>query len=96
MTDARNCEGCKQRHDCREIYGKMGTAAGPSVTLKVVIAFLSPILVFIAFLAGVEKAAGFFTNSAGLQTGGALFAAVSATLLWIFTARTIARRLVRN
>jgi hypothetical protein len=31
-----------------------------------------------------------------LQTAVALFAAVSAALLWIFTARTIARRLVRN
>lgn len=96
MTDGKNCEGCRQRHDCREIYGKLGVGGGPSVTLRVVIAFLSPILVFIAFLAGGEKAVGLFTNSAALRTGVGLFAAVGATFLWIFVARAIAGRLGHN
>jgi len=96
MTDGKNCEGCRQRHDCREIYGKMGLGGGPSVTLRVVIAFLSPILVFIAFLAGGEKAVGLFTNSVELRTGIGLFAAVAATFLWIFVARAIAGRLSHN
>jgi hypothetical protein len=96
MADGKNCEGCRQRHDCREIYGKLGVGGGPSVTLRVVIAFLTPILVFIAVLAGGEKAVGLFTNSVELRTGIGLFAAVGATFLWIFVARGIARRLSHN
>ena len=62
MIDQGNCEGCSQRHDCREIYGKLGGSAGPSVILSVVIAFLSPIVVFISCLAVFEIGAGFFTG----------------------------------
>jgi len=96
MTDQKNCEGCGQRHACGEIYGKLGGADGPSITLSVVIAFLSPILVFILCLAGVEKAVGSLVETAELRTGLGLFTAVAATFLWILAARVIHRRLSRN
>jgi hypothetical protein len=90
------CESCCQRHDCEGIYRKLGGAAGPSVTLSVVIAFLSPILVFILSLAGAEKAVGLFTKTVELRTGLGLFAAVAATFLWILGARVIHGRLSRS
>ncbi len=49
------CESCDQKHDCREVYRHLGKAEGPSVALKVVVAFLIPILVFIAVLIVSEK-----------------------------------------
>jgi len=96
MSGQENCAGCCQRHDCEGIYGKLGRADGPSITLSVVIGFLSPILVFILCLAGAEKAVGFFTKTVELRTGLGLFAAVGATFLWILGARVIHRRLSRN
>lgn len=96
MVSGRNCEGCRQKHDCGEIYGKLGTSGGHSVTLHVLLAFLSPIVVFLAFLVGVERIAGFYTNSAGLRTLAGLLVGVGGTFLWILAARGIAGRLHHN
>lgn len=93
MIDEGNCEGCNQRHDCRDIFGKLGVAGGPSVVLSVVIAFLSPIVVFIVCLAVFERGAGFFTEIAGLRTGVGLLGAVVVTFGWMFAARFIHSRL---
>ena len=90
------CGSCCQRHDCGGIYGKLGRSEGPSVTLRVVIAFLSPILVFILSLAAAEKAVGLFGGRAELRTGLGLFAALGATFLWIFGASLLDRRLDRK
>lgn len=96
MTDRKKCECCGQRHGCGGIYGKLGGAEGPSMTLSVVIAFLSPILVFILCLAGAEKAVGSLVETAELRTGLGLFTAVAATFLWILAAGVLHRRLSRN
>jgi len=54
MTQQKFCEDCNQKHDCREVYQKLGNTKGPSVVLKAVVAFLLPILVFIGCLAAFE------------------------------------------
>lgn len=89
MSSQENCEGCRQRHDCREIYGKLGGLDGPSVTLSVIIAFLAPMLIFIVFLAVGGKLAVFFTASAEVRTGVGLVSAVAATFAWILAAKAI-------
>lgn len=93
MGDEEFCDSCMQRHDCREIYGKMGHSAGPPVTLGVVIVFLAPILIFICTLASVEWILGRFTDAAAVQTGAGLAAAAITTFLWILAARRITSRL---
>lgn len=93
MGDEQFCERCSQRHDCREIYGKLGSAEGPSLTLRVVVAFLIPILVFILSLGVFEKVLGGITERAALRTAASLSGAVIVTLAWIFTVRAIGRRL---
>lgn len=50
MTQAKGCEGCSQAHDCKKIYERLGNVDGPSVTPKVLIAFVLPIGVFIGAL----------------------------------------------
>ena len=51
MVQAKSCDGCSQAHDCRKIYEQLGQAGGPSVALKVTIAFALPIISFMAGLA---------------------------------------------
>ena len=93
MGDEQFCERCSQRHDCREVYGKLGNAEGPSLTLRVVVAFLMPILVFIVSLGGFEKGLGWVIERAALRTAASLSGAVIVTLAWILTVRAIDRRL---
>ncbi len=54
MAQQKFCQDCNQKHDCREVYQKVGNTKGPSVVFKAVVAFLLPILVFIASLAAFE------------------------------------------
>jgi len=93
MGDEQFCKRCSQRHDCREVYGKLGNAEGPSLTLTVVVAFLVPILVFIVSLGVLEKGLGVVMEKAALRTAASLSGAVIVTLAWILTARAIDRRL---
>jgi len=96
MNGQKKCEGCRQRHDCREVYGKLGEADGASVTLSVVIAFLSPIVVFVVCLAAVERAAGLFTARVVLRTTFGVVSAVAATLAWILVAARINKRISKK
>jgi hypothetical protein len=93
MDDEQFCERCNQRHDCREIYGKLGNVEGPSLTLRVVVAFLMPLLVFIVSLGIFEKGLGGIIEKAALRTAASLSGAVIVTLAWILAARAIDRRL---
>ena len=54
MADEKFCSGCRQRHDCKSTYEKLGKVKGESVFLKSVGAFLVPILLFIISLAVFE------------------------------------------
>jgi len=96
MNGQKKCEGCSQRHACREIYGKLGGAEGASVTLSVVIAFLAPIVIFVVCLAVVERAAGLFTARFAVRTALGLVSAVAATLAWVLIAGRINRRISKN
>ena len=52
MVQAQTCDRCSEAHDCQQIYRKLGRAEGPSVAVKVLVAFALPIFVFLACLAG--------------------------------------------
>jgi zinc transporter ZupT len=54
MAGQKICENCYHKQNCQEIYKKLGNSKGRSVVLKVLIAFLLPLLVFIGCLAGFE------------------------------------------
>ncbi len=53
MAPDKSCEGCSHEHDCKKVYEQLGCVDGPSVTGPVVLAFLVPILVFVAALGGL-------------------------------------------
>jgi hypothetical protein len=51
MGQSEPCNGCSQAHNCARVYEQLGHAGGPSVVWKVIIAFVLPIVAFIAALA---------------------------------------------
>lgn len=55
MVQEKFCEGCDQSNKCQEISRKLGNVKGPSVALKVIVAFLLPLVVFIVSLAVFER-----------------------------------------
>ena len=50
MTQARQCDACSQAHNCKQVYGQLGNQNGPSVVMRVLVAFALPIGVFAAGL----------------------------------------------
>jgi hypothetical protein len=49
------CSGCGQRTSCGSVYQKLGTAQGPSVLGKSLIAFVLPIVLFLLALAASDR-----------------------------------------
>jgi hypothetical protein len=49
------CSGCGQRSSCGSVYQKLGTARGPSVLGKSLIAFVLPIVLFLLALAASDR-----------------------------------------
>ena len=50
MKNNNHCSGCAQKDTCRIAYEKLGKVGGPNVAMKVIVAFLIPIGVFIGSL----------------------------------------------
>ena len=99
MAQQKFCEDCNQKHDCREVYQKLGNTKGPSVVLKAVVAFLLPILVFIGWLAAFEAILDkvrSMINTKGLRTVLSFLLALSVTFVLILIIKAINRQLSKN
>lgn len=55
MSQDQFCSDCTFRTDCKKIYQQIGHSKGPSIATKAALAFLLPIVVFIAALVLCEK-----------------------------------------
>ncbi len=88
MTQQDSCDSCSQKHDCREVYNRVGNAPGPSITIDVCLAFLLPLVVFVASLAIAQKIL------AGTPISLAL--ALVSTLGCILIVRMIRRKIRQN
>ncbi len=91
MAEQKICEDCKQKHDCRRIYEQLGDVEGPSVVIKVIVAFLLPLVVFIVSLAAFQEIFGNAINNEGLQTALSLLPALLVTFICILIVRVINR-----
>jgi hypothetical protein len=83
------CESCDQKHDCRKVYQQLGKKECPSVTFKVVTAFLIPILVFIASLVIFECILAKAIDSKELRITLNFLSAVVVTLVVALITRAI-------
>jgi len=83
MNQQEFCQGCDQKHNCREVYEKLGNAGGPSIALKAIVAFLLPMVVFIAALAAFDKTLAEAISKTELRTVVSLLFALSVTFLTV-------------
>ena len=83
------CESCDQKHDCQEVYQQLGKKEGPSVTLKVVTAFLIPILVFIASLVVFEAILAGMIETKELRIAVDFLLAAAVTFAMVLIIRAI-------
>jgi len=90
------CHNCNQKNRCQEVYEKLGNLPGESIFSKVMTAFLLPILVFIAFLAGFGKILSKVTDIKELQTVAGLLLALLVTCVCVLMVRVINRGLIKH
>jgi hypothetical protein len=90
MMDMKICENCGFRHShkncCMDVYQRLGRTKGPSVVGKVFLAFVLPLLVFIASLVLAGYLLSIFINE---SRGSALYAFLIASALTIIVVRLI-------
>ncbi len=79
--EEKNCQGCRYRHTCEEVYNKLGHSRASPVTSKVVLAFLLPLIIFIASIAFFKRIFSLALNAEWLVIVLSLFTAVSITLI---------------
>jgi len=88
MTQQKFCQSCNQKHNCREAYQQLSDTKSPSVAFKAVVAFLLPILVFIASLAAFEVIL--------TRTGLSFVLALVVTFVMMSIIKAIHRQLGKN
>ena len=93
MAEQKFCQDCKQKHDCQKVYQQLGDIQGPSVVIKVVVAFLLPLVVFIVTLAIFDKILSGFEMTADLQTVFSVAASLLITFICILIVRVVNRRI---
>ncbi|MBC8469939.1 MAG: hypothetical protein H8D56_10755 [Planctomycetes bacterium] len=93
MNENEFCGNCNQKHNCGSIYHQLGNTNGPSVVVKVVIAFLLPLVVFIFSLAVFQEIFTKTTSSQLMLTALSLVSALFVTFSCILIIRVINKRL---
>ncbi len=96
MAQQEFCQNCNERQTCQDVYQRMGEAKGPSVVSRVVLAFLLPLMVFIASLAAFEAILARAIDSKGLKTWLSSLLAVSITFVLILIIKAINRGLKKD
>lgn len=96
MIGLKLCDKCGYRHGrgrcCIDIYQQVGQAKGPSIAGKVLLAFVLPLLVFIAGLVLAEYFLSDFMDEGGLRTFIAFLAALAATIVFVQLIRIFTRK----
>ena len=93
MTEQKVCQGCNQKRDCQRIYEQLGDVEGPSVVIKVIVAFLLPLVVFIVSLAAFQEIFAKAISSQRVQTAFSFLLAVVVTFIFILIIRIVRKRI---
>jgi hypothetical protein len=96
MDQQEICHSCNKKSGCQEVYEKIGNIQEDSIVLKVITAFLLPILVFIVSLAGFDKILAKVTTIKELQTAAGLLLALSVTFVCVLMTRAINKGLIKH
>jgi uncharacterized membrane protein len=96
MVEQNFCQDCNQKHDCQKVYQQLGDIKGPSVVIKVLVAFLLPLVVFIVSLAVFARHQFFVKNwcrTEELQTVLSFLMALLVTFVCVLIVRVVNRRI---
>jgi len=96
MAEQKSCQGCDQKYTCQEIYQQLSNSRGPSVAFKTVVAFLLPLLIFIASLACFKGILARVTDAKELRIALDFLLALSVTLVTILIIKVISKYLDKN
>ena len=89
MVKEELCQGCFYKNDCQKVYEHLGKAEGPSVARGVTIAFLLPLVVFIAGLPVFEKVLAERIYVKELRTAISFLLALAVTFIFIWIIKVI-------
>ena len=92
MVPQKPCQGCSQRDGCEKIYDQLGKIKGPSLVSTTLLAFLLPLLVFIASLAAFDRILNNLTTTKGLRAILAFLPALGVTAALMLTIRLLRQR----
>jgi hypothetical protein len=95
MVERDLCRNCGLRQSCRQVYQKLGSAEGPAVTLRVIFAFLIPIVVFIGSLAAFERILRSFA-AVRYSTAVSLAGAIAVTSVAVLVIAAAGKRLKKQ
>jgi len=89
MEPQNSCKDCIDKHDCKRIYEQLGDSPRESVTLKVILAFLLPLIVFIVSLAVSERVLARAINIEGVQIVLSFLLALLVTFVYVLITRVL-------
>jgi hypothetical protein len=96
MIGMKLCNKCGYRHNrgrcCIDIYQQLGKTKGPSVAGKVLLAFVVPLLVFIASLILAAYILSIFVAEEGTNSFYALLIALAVTVVIVRIIRICTRK----
>jgi len=90
--EQQQCKRCRHKHECEQIYKKLGNSRGPSVVGQVLIAFALPMLFFIVALALFEQFLSGALASESVLTVVSFCAAITLTLVSITVIKALSKR----
>ncbi len=93
MESQKSCQDCIDKHDCQRIYEQLGNSPGESVTLKVIFAFLLPLIVFIVSLAVFERVLARAINIEEVQMALSFLLALLVTFVCVLITRVMNKQL---
>ena len=91
MAEAKNCQGSSQGDRCHEVYRRLSEGRGPSIVLKVLLAFVVPVVVFVGAVAVFERLLGEGTGGK-LEMAVSFAAAVSVSFAVILIIKAVNKR----
>ena len=96
MENNENCSDCPQSHDCKSMYQQLGNAKGPNVVLKVLLAFVVPIAVFIAGLALFGHVFAGLEMNENMRIGLTAILAAGVAFIDVLITRMLTNRMTKN
>ena len=90
--EQQQCQNCGQKHDCQQIYSRLGKSKAQKVLSKVIQAFLLPLILFTVSIAVTEKLLTDKLKSRGLINIIALASAVLVIFLYLMILKFWSRK----